>query len=442
MVYAGINRLLSMQTSSGGFSYWPGNNEPTLWGTAYVTHLLLKAKELGYDVPASVLSSALDFLQETVSSRRYEYDRKYGLDLAHSEPYMLYVLGLAGRHQTGRLRQLATSPPRWDQLGTENAFLLMLSYYLAGDRRAYEDFARRKTLLQPISIAGRHLGGTFWSSLRTDAMRLSVAEDVWPSDPGFEPLTQKVASSLQSQRYLSTQEISWSVSALGKRAQPYRGVDLKSVELQLDGTTVEPTLRLRDAPVWALSGSPLATQSLNVSATSEPPPVVYVKMHGYLRDYPPPPARDVPFRLSRRYLDLQGKPLGPRPLAQGQLGVVELTLESVAADNIPNIAVVDRLPAGLEIENPRLGRGRGFDWIPEKEVIKPEYVDLRDDRIQLFGTLPRRDNRARPAMLRFYYVVRAVTPGDFTAPPALMEVMYDPEQVSYTSYERLTIERR
>jgi uncharacterized protein YfaS (alpha-2-macroglobulin family) len=53
MVYVGINRLISMQTTSGGFGYWPGHNEPTLWGTAYVTHLLLKAKELGYDVPAT-----------------------------------------------------------------------------------------------------------------------------------------------------------------------------------------------------------------------------------------------------------------------------------------------------------------------------------------------------------------------------------------------------
>jgi uncharacterized protein YfaS (alpha-2-macroglobulin family) len=36
--------------------------------------------------------------------------------------------------------------------------------------------------------------------------------------------------------------------------------------------------------------------------------------------------------------------------------------------------------------------------------------------------------------------VRAVTPGAFTAPPAVLEVMYDPEKVYYTPYERVTID--
>jgi uncharacterized protein YfaS (alpha-2-macroglobulin family) len=445
MVYAGINRLLSMQTTSGGFAFWPGYDEPTLWGTAYVTHLLLKARERGYTVPASALQDALDFMHEAVSSRRYAYDNKYGLNLAHSEPYMLYVLGLAGRHQQDRLRQLAKSPPNWKELATENEFLLMLAFYLAGERGTYEEFAARRYLFLPVSGSGRHYGGTFWSSLRTDAMRLSLAEDVRPGDIAFEAMLQKVASSLRTQRYLTTQEVSWAVSALGKRTQRYRGVDLKSVALQLNGKTIEPTVRDREAPIWAFSDLPLAPHTLKVTHASDTPPFVYMKMHGYVRDFAALPVPTVPFVLSRRYLDLQGQPLGPRALAQGELAVVELTITSTADEDIPNIAVVDRLPAGLEIENPRLGREHRLAWIPEEGLFEPEYVDLRDDRLQIFGTLPRQiwsRYYYRESTRRFYYVVRAVTPGDFTAPPALLEVMYDPEKIDYTGYERLSIERR
>src|SRR5208337_228198 len=31
----GVNRLLSMQTSEGGFGYWPGDHDPSWWGSMY-----------------------------------------------------------------------------------------------------------------------------------------------------------------------------------------------------------------------------------------------------------------------------------------------------------------------------------------------------------------------------------------------------------------------
>lgn len=445
MVYAGINRLISMQTAVGGFSYWPGRNDPTLWGTAYVTHLLLKAKELGYNVPGSSLNDALDFMQEAVVTRRYDYDKKYRRTLAQSEPYMLYVLGLAGRHQSGRLRQLAKQPPAWGELETENEFLLMLAYYLAGDQTAYEDYARRKLLFQPMALAGRHHSGTYWSSFRTDAMRLSLSEDIWPQDPKSESLAQRVASVLGGHRYLSTQETSWSVTALGKRAARYQDVEVTGVELQLDGDVIPPTMRHQDVPVWSLSGYPFVNQTLKITSPSAKPPVVYIRMQGYARDFAALQHPDVPFRLSRRYLDLQGKPIGPRPWQQGELAVVELSIESSTTEAIENVAIVDRIPAGFEVENPRLGRDHNLGWLPEDELFEPDYLDLRDDRIQIFGTLPRRwrsKDKWVNAIRRFYYIVRAVTPGTFIAPPALMEVMYDPEQFYYTEYDRVKIARQ
>ncbi|MFO0000533.1 MAG: hypothetical protein ACK559_05340, partial [bacterium] len=35
MVRRGVERVLSMQTPSGGFAYWPGGAQPDGWGTAY-----------------------------------------------------------------------------------------------------------------------------------------------------------------------------------------------------------------------------------------------------------------------------------------------------------------------------------------------------------------------------------------------------------------------
>ena len=46
-VQRGVDRLLSMQTSSGGLAYWPGESQPMLWGSAYGGMGLLLAKEQG-----------------------------------------------------------------------------------------------------------------------------------------------------------------------------------------------------------------------------------------------------------------------------------------------------------------------------------------------------------------------------------------------------------
>ncbi|MDB6137705.1 MAG: terpenoid cyclase/protein prenyltransferase alpha-alpha toroid, partial [Verrucomicrobiaceae bacterium] len=50
----GVNKLLSMVTDNGGLSYWPGGNEPSMWGTAYGGLALLKARGMGLPVPPVV----------------------------------------------------------------------------------------------------------------------------------------------------------------------------------------------------------------------------------------------------------------------------------------------------------------------------------------------------------------------------------------------------
>ena len=87
---------------------------------------------------------------------------------------------------------------------------------------------------------------------------------------------------------------------------------------------------------------------------------------------------------------------------------------------VQNIALVDRLPAGFEIENPRLGRGPGTNWIDEDALWQPEHMNLRDDRIELFGELPEHASKS------IIYAVRAVTAGRFTGPMLTAEAMYDP----------------
>jgi uncharacterized protein YfaS (alpha-2-macroglobulin family) len=86
---------------------------------------------------------------------------------------------------------------------------------------------------------------------------------------------------------------------------------------------------------------------------------------------------------------------------------------------VDNVAVQSLLPAGLEVENPRLATTERLDWMEEGKTMEG-HQDLRDDRILVFTYLDDANWRER------YAVLRAVTPGTFACPPVQVEAMYAP----------------
>jgi hypothetical protein len=104
----------------------------------------------------------------------------------------------------------------------------------------------------------------------------------------------------------------------------------------------------------------------------------------------------------------------------GDLLFVTVEVENTSGAEIENLALVDRLPAGFEIENPRLGRTTKPDWVKDEDQWATDFMNLRDDHLEAFGKLPPK------AVRQVVYTVRAVTSGTFTLPPVELEAMYDP----------------
>jgi uncharacterized protein YfaS (alpha-2-macroglobulin family) len=93
------------------------------------------------------------------------------------------------------------------------------------------------------------------------------------------------------------------------------------------------------------------------------------------------------------------------------------------AGPLANVVVQSWLPAGLEVENPRLSGTETLPWVTDAN-LDPGYLDLRDDRVLLFTDLPAYEWRTS------YALVRAVTPGRFRMPPVAAEAMYDPTKAA------------
>jgi uncharacterized protein YfaS (alpha-2-macroglobulin family) len=96
--------------------------------------------------------------------------------------------------------------------------------------------------------------------------------------------------------------------------------------------------------------------------------------------------------------------------------------------------VNDPLPAGLEIDNPNLLRSgdlRALDWLDPSST---ENAEFRSDRF-LAAVDQSGDRRIQLA-----YILRAVSPGEFHHPAALVEDMYRPDYRATTASGRVTIQ--
>lgn len=437
MVQSGIDRLFSMQTPSGGFAYWPGGIRPAFWGTANATHMLLDARDLGYPVSAQRLGDALDWMERQISNY-YEagQDEWYGRG---AEAYMHIVLAREGRGRKARIENrlavLSKSTKRWEQ---ERAFMLKAALYLAGDHRWEQDL--RQPDVTPISDRRRN-GWSFWSDRRTRGFMLSTYVDLFGRDEGARPLADLVARALQgpSPRY-TTQELVWGITGLGKFIESgTASFDPPELRLALDGgsarrITPKTTGEETSDRVWEVArASEYAEVELRVPSKDEGKLFLILASEG-VRENPDWKTGGEGLRLSRRWLDALGQPIDlSANIDLGQLIYVELSLSNTSPERVANLALVDRVPAGWEIENPRLGRGGGTEWIDTDRQWQADHMNVRDDRLEVFGHLQSGESR------QIIYAVRAVTAGDFAIPPVEMEAMYDPRLWAREDGRRVTV---
>jgi hypothetical protein len=325
-------------------------------------------------------------------------------------------------------------PPEARSAQLERAYLLKAALWLSGDRRYERDL--KSPDLSPIRNERRN-GPRFYSDLRFRGLQLSVVTDLFGREeaPALEAM---VASGLAGKRsrWYTTQEIAWALTGLGKRLDQAPATFEPPV-LKAGRRVLAATPGTDDAKdpsrSWTLGrASEYSRLTLTIPSKGEGSLFVLVSSDG-VREDADLSAFDEGVAVTRRWMDSSGGAL--RSDASPDLGDllhVVVQVRNLRSHPISNLAVVDRLPAGFEIENPRLGRQGS-----EQSGGRPWAVDsmnLRDDRVELFGTLPAGEVRT------FTYAVRAVTAGEFAVPPIEAEAMYDPTVRSREPGTRLRIQ--
>ncbi len=415
----GIAKLENLQQSSGAFSYWPQGDYINNWSSVYASHFLVEARKAGYVVSDRVYNRTLKALRSQVRDYRGEDYSSYQTPI-----YACYVLALAGEPDKSTMLYLKNNV--LDKLSDYSRFQLAGAYALAGDLQTARSLLPK--MVTPVKTDQWESGENFNSATRARAIMLDILAEVDPNNPNVPILVESLTEAAsKTGRWYTTQENAYAFLALGKMLKKQSGgnyAGTAAIDGKLYTKFDAQNLNLSDKN-WAGKKVTIEIQGDGTCYFSWRADGISSKLN--IDEF------DNDLMVRRHYLNEQGIPVDYTSFKQGDLIIGKITIKAIT-ENLDNVAIVDMLPAGLEIENPRLQSRKGVDWIGE-QAYQPAYMDIRDDRLILYGDLP------YGREVTFYYGLRAVTEGTFILPPIQAEAMYAPMKASVASSGKVVVGR-
>jgi uncharacterized protein YfaS (alpha-2-macroglobulin family) len=402
-----IPRLLARQASNGSFGLWSvGGDDP--WLDAYVTDFLTRAKERGFDVPQTAYTLALDRLRNYAATTT-DPSKEGGQNLA----YALYVLARNGAAPIGDLRYLAdvkigdfATPISKAQLA---AALSMIGDKERADR-AYLA-ALNAIPAQPKLDLGR---ADFGSALRDAAALVTLASEGRAPQATIDQAVLRVDAARKLFDNTSTQEDAWLVLASRALAKQLSAISLTANGETRQGAFYRMLKQDQLAAPFAVTNNGGGTVQAVVSVSGAP--------------MTPEPPAERGFKIERKFFTLDGDPADATKAKQNDRFVVVLTMTE-PQPQFGRVIVADYVPAGFEIDNPRLvssGNTGVLTWIAD--AAEPVSSEFRDDRF----TAAFDRTADSPPVFTVAYVVRAVSPGQYALPQAKVEDMYRPDRFGRT----------
>src|SRR4029079_4741279 len=343
-----IERLLARQGSNGSFGLWSAGGDD-VWLDSYVTDFLTRARERGFAVPDVAFKLALDRLRNFVGNAE-DPTKDGGRNLA----YALYVLARNGAAPVGDLRYFADT--KLDAIATPIAKAqIAAALGMLGDRaRAARVYAAALAALAPRPVLdyGR---SDYGSVLRDAAALVTLASEGSAQRATIAGAVERVEAARGLTPYTSTQENAWMVLAARALVK-----DAQTVTLDVGGERTQGALNRNLRPNEL-------PQPLKVTNAGDGTVQAVVTVSG--APVVPEPAAENGFKIERKYYTLAGAPVDPSEAKQNDRFAVVLKITE-PQPQFGRVIVADYLPAGFEIDNPRLvssGDTGTLAWIEDAQ---------------------------------------------------------------------------
>ena len=420
--------LRSRQNDQGGLGLWASSPITAEFPTVYAAHALIEARERNQRIPTEVLTTLngwmMRFATTPASSMADGRLRAYAV-------YLLVRQGIKPDAAISNVEQELTKryPQVWPR---DLAAAYLASTYRLMQRNAD---AERIISLVPWSAAARREAGddVYYDDVVHDAQLLYLLARHFPARIGQAPSAAlETMSAAVSGNRVTSLSAAYTLLALDAFAKATAGtVKLGVTEIGREGR--ERPLTLPAGPMPKVSIAPTAAR-LQVSKDGPVPAYYVLAESGFERNLPPVQVSNG-IEIIHEFLDASGNPLARATVGQDFL--VRLRLRATDRDRVPQIAVVDLLPGGLEpvteLQLPTDTSTAGVDpalmrrraavaalpvGVAERSDWIPHHIDVREDRVVMYGEV------AREAKT-FTYRVRATNAGTFQVPPAFAEGMYN-----------------
>jgi len=428
-------RLASRQSEDGAFGLWSeGDGNASPWLGVYATEFLHRARKQGLYVPDDVIKRADKAIREVSRMPRYprvqfDYgqgrtrvgDRDITTLKAEAAAYAHFVMAKNGQGDLSGLRYLYDNHK--DKMKTPVAYAYLASALsMMGD-----GYRAPKAFSEGLTKAGYKDDGDYYqSALRDLAGYISAASEANKDDRAAEAV-ENFKNELLDADYLNTQDKAYVILALRGLMKNTASISVRARNAELEGSDKRPSAHLY--------GTDLGNQP-TFTNTSDAPVWASVTVSGSTEVAPEPISEG--FVLAKDIFTMSGQKMTPRSVKQGERFVVRVTFSSTA--NMSRTAVLaDLLPAGWEIETVlraedgarKDGSTGAYKWVGN--ISDFDITEARDDRFIASNRTYRKDEYIAA------YIVRAVTPGSFALPGAVVEDMYRPVDRAITDARTIEI---
>ena len=417
-VQEAVFSVLDRQASDGSFGMWSAQSAAAdPWLQVYAFDFLMRAREKGFVVPETPYRRGLIWLQRSAEKMT-----------PNAQAYAWYVLARAGLADAGRVRYFQDTDG--DKIvGALARGHLAAALTLVGERgRSQGQFQ-----LAVANVGQKPQDDYYGSALRDIAGLISVAPEAEQRPTVARLLALLLEQRRTEDRYTTTQEKAWLLMAAYATLQGGGG----KLDLVVDGQAVKPD---RDPATFDVDVK--AGKKVTVKNAASGEVWATVSVRGVPTQSLPPEQKGI--QVHRDFLALDGKPVDLAKVRQNDRLIVVVSVANQSRV-YREIALLDLLPAGLEIEGV-LPEDNAYKFLPK--LSKVSTAEARDDRFFSAFTLGKRTvaealrhwyTEEDRSGVRLAYIVRAVTPGTYALPAVQAEDMYDPQTVARGAPGKLTV---
>ena len=403
-----VDNVLDMQNFAGNFGMWGPGNDADPWISVFALDFLHQAKDKGYVVPNEALKRGSGWLKQTSASNSND-------DAVRA--YAFYVLARSGEVNLSNLRYFSdTRGGEWTSAIA--AALTGAAAAQVGDRsRANYAFSRAREILldaKPSTYPYTDYG----SLVRDLAGTIALASE--GGDPQIVPALMKRTDAVDLKlNATTTQDKAWMLRAayeLSHERAPLKIlVNGKPAQLKDNAVRLSPSASALNAGItFTNKADSQVWRIVSVSGTPSDPL----------------PADANGLTLKKSVWTMDGQPADLSNLKQNDRVIV--ILSGRMDDNLyRQMAALDLLPAGLEIEAPITGdMANAYPWLSKLSDLT--ISESRDDRFVaafFIGSEFRNYDLKKPEPqpeFHIAYIARAVTAGKFVMPAGVVEDMYAP----------------